>query len=79
MEYETPAGTAGLGTTFSRLRPSPIPIDGAAVLQGPTPDLAFLAVRLTPDLQALTPAIVQQFELEAAAAPPPARPGADQP
>lgn len=70
VEYETPAGAQGLGTTFSRLTPAASPIDGAAVLQGQTPDLAFLAVRLTPDLQSLTPAIVQQFEADSAAPAP---------
>jgi hypothetical protein len=66
VEYETPAGAQGLGTTFSRLAAGASPIDGAAVLQGQTPDLVFLAVRLTPDLQGLSPAIVQQFEADAA-------------
>jgi hypothetical protein len=70
VEYETPAGAQGLGTTFSRLTPDASPIDGAAVLQGQTPDLAFLAVRLTPDLQGLAPAIVQQFEADSAAPAP---------
>ncbi len=73
VEYETPAGAQGLGTTFSRLTPGATPIDGAAALQGQTPDLQFLAVRLTPDQQALVPAIVQQFEADSAApAPAPA-------
>jgi len=70
VEYETPAGAQGLATTFSRLTPAASPIDGAAVLQGQTPDLAFLAVRLTPDLQSLSPAIVQQFEADSAAPAP---------
>ena len=70
VEYETPAGVQGLGTTFSRLTPGAGAIDGAALLLGATPDLAFLAVRLTPDLQPLTPAIVQQFEADATAPPP---------
>jgi hypothetical protein len=69
VEYETPAGAQGLGTTFSRLAANASPIDGVAVLQGQTPDLAFLAVRLTPDLQPLTPAVVQLFETESAGPP----------
>jgi hypothetical protein len=67
VEYETPADTQGLGSIFSRLTPASTPIDGAAVLQGATPDLAFVAVRLTPDLAALTPLVVQQFEADSAA------------
>jgi hypothetical protein len=68
VEYETPANVQGLGTSASRLTPSADPIDGAAVLTGATPDLAFLAARLTADTRDLTPLIVQQFEADSAAA-----------
>jgi hypothetical protein len=68
VEYETPGGAQGLGTSITALAPSPDPIDGAAVLTGATPDLAFLAARLTADTRDLTPLIVQQFEVDGAAA-----------
>jgi hypothetical protein len=48
------------------MTPDADPIDGAAVLQGATPDAAVLSVRLTPDMRGLTPMIVQQFETDAA-------------
>jgi hypothetical protein len=67
VEYETPGGDPGLGTSITALSPSPDPIDGAAVLTGATPDLAFLAARLTADTRDLTPLIVQQFEADSAA------------
>jgi len=77
VEFETPANTQGLGTLDSRLTPAANPIDGVAILQGQTPDLAFLAVRLDPSMQALSPSIVRQLEadnLSAPVAPQPAAP-----
>jgi len=68
VEYETPAGDQGLGTSVTSLTPSNDPIDGVAVLTGTTPDLAFLAARLSADTRDLTPLIVQQFEADSAAA-----------
>jgi hypothetical protein len=68
VEYETPGGAQGLGTSITALTPSSDPIDGAAVLTGTTPDLAFLATRLTADTRDLTPLIVQQLEADSAAA-----------
>jgi hypothetical protein len=68
VEYETPGAAQGLGTSITALTPSADPIDGAAVLTGTTPDLAFLAARLTADTRDLTPLIVQQFEADSAAA-----------
>ncbi|HKV63750.1 MAG TPA: hypothetical protein VJO16_17715 [Candidatus Acidoferrum sp.] len=61
VEYETPANTEGLGTN-SRLKKNAYPISGTAILIGDTPDLMFLAVRLSPDLTALASAIIQQLE-----------------
>ena len=73
VEYETPADAQGVGTTFSRLTASPSgPIGGAAALVGATPNLAFLAIRLTPDTQSLSRPIIQQFEIDSAAASKPA-------
>jgi hypothetical protein len=68
VEYETPGNAQGLGTSITALTPGADPIDGAAVLTGSTPDLAFLAARLTADTRDLTPLIVQQFEADSAAA-----------
>jgi hypothetical protein len=67
VEYETPGATQGLGTSITALTPSADPIDGVAVLTGATPDLAFLAARLSADTRDLTPLIVQQFEADSAA------------
>jgi hypothetical protein len=67
VEYRTPARSDGLGT-YSWLEKNETAIDGAAMLVGPasTPDLLLLAVRLSSDQRGLTPAIVAQFELDAA-------------
>jgi len=67
VEFETPGGAQGVGSIFSQLTPSGDPIDGVAVLEGQTPDAAVLTVRLTPDMRAMTPMIVQQFETDSAA------------
>jgi hypothetical protein len=69
VEYETPANTQGLGTSITALTPSADPIDGAAVLTGTTPDLAFVAARLPADSRDLAPMIVQQFETDSAGPP----------
>ena len=68
VEYETPAGARGLGTTFSRLT-SGTAIDGVALLQGQTPDLVFLAARLPATLQTLVPAIESRLEADSGAGP----------
>jgi hypothetical protein len=65
VEYETPAQTDGLGTN-SRLRKNNSSIYGVAILAGQTPDLLRLAVRLPPDLDELTSAIIQQVERDGA-------------
>jgi hypothetical protein len=67
VEFETPGGAQGVGSIFSQLTPSGDPIDGVAVLEGATPDAAVLSVRLTPDMRAMTPMILQQFETDSAA------------
>ena len=52
VEYSTPPNTEGLGTFFD-LRPNGVSIDGVAILQGDTPDLVMLNMRLPPNLKAL--------------------------
>lgn len=65
VEYRTPPQTDGLGT-YSWLEKNGSPIEGAAILVGPSPDLMLLAVRLPPDLNGLTPTIINNFERDAA-------------
>jgi hypothetical protein len=65
VEFQTPPHAEGLGTV-GRLRASDDPIDGAAVLQGPTPDLLLLTIRLPSNLNDLTSAIIRQVERESA-------------
>jgi hypothetical protein len=69
VEYETPANTDGLGTA-SRLQKNADPIRGAAILVEPETDLLSLSVRLPHEMDDLTPVIIQQVELEAAAVNP---------
>lgn len=69
VEYETPAHTDGLGTA-SRLQKNADPIRGAAILVEPETDLLSLSVRLPHEMDDLTPVIIQQAELEAAAVTP---------
>jgi hypothetical protein len=64
FEYKTPAQTDGLGT-HSWLKKNGSPIEGVAMLVGPTPDLLLLSVRLPPELVRLTSVIVHQFEGDA--------------
>ncbi len=65
VEYETPAQTGGLETTYG-LRNDTNPIRGVAILFGPAPDLLFLAVRLPDGVADLAPAVVQQVERDVA-------------
>jgi hypothetical protein len=66
VEYQTPAEEDGLGTR-SRLKKNGNPINGVAVLSGPSsePSLSLLSTRLPIDLNDLSPAITQQVEREA--------------
>lgn len=64
-EYRTPPRAEGLGT-YLWLGKSDRPIDGAALLVGPTPDLLLLAVRLSEKLESSTPMIVARFEHDGA-------------
>jgi hypothetical protein len=68
LRYTTPAGQEGLGT-HSWLKADDHPIQGVAMLTGEFPDLLHLAARL-PDHQIfLAPAIMTQFERDAAEHP----------
>lgn len=64
VECETPAQADGLGTHF-RLKKSDRPIRGVAILDGPTPDLLLLAVRLPAGTSGLAPVIMHQLERDA--------------
>jgi hypothetical protein len=66
VEYQTPAQSKGLGTTC-RLMQNGDPIEGVAILQGQTPDLIFLAVRLQGAANNFAPDIIQQVEKDSAA------------
>jgi len=63
VEYVTPANSTGLGTT-NRVKPNNESIEGVAILQGATPDLLLLTVRLPPDMPELESQIIQQVEGE---------------
>jgi hypothetical protein len=60
VEFQTPAHSEGLGT-MNRLKANDDPIDGVAILEGQTPDLLMLRVRLPRDLRGLAPAIIQDL------------------
>jgi hypothetical protein len=61
VEYQTPAHSEGLGTV-GQLQKNDDPIYGVAILQGKTPDLLLLTVRLPPDKHDLAAPIIQQIE-----------------
>ncbi len=63
VEYQTPAQTEGLGTN-SGLKKNDTPISGVAILTGQTPDLVFLAVRLSANQTDLTSAIIRGVETD---------------
>ena len=63
VEFKTPPLKEGLGT-YKWIKKSGSPIDGVAILVGQAPDLLLLSVRLPPNLDGLTSAIVRQAERE---------------
>jgi hypothetical protein len=63
VQYQTAPRSEGLGT-MNRLKPNDDPIDGLAILEGQTPDLLMLRVRLPRDLRDLTSIIIHQAERE---------------
>lgn len=60
VEFRTAPHSEGLGT-MSRLKANGDPIEGVAMLQGQTPDLLMLRVRLPLELRDLAPAIIQDL------------------
>jgi hypothetical protein len=65
VEYQTPAGADGLGTSSS-LQKNADPISGVAILVGGTADLLQLSVRLPHNMSDLTQDIIHQVERDAA-------------
>jgi len=63
VEFETPAGSEGLGTIM-RLQRNNAPISGVAILKGTVPDLWLLSVRLPSDMSDLATSIIRQVEQE---------------
>lgn len=64
VEFHTPAHTDGMGTYLS-LSKGAEPIDGAVILLNEKPDVLFIFVRLSPELNGLTAAIIRQVESDA--------------
>jgi hypothetical protein len=62
VEFQTPPHSEGLGT-MSRLKAGDYPIDGVAILQGQTPDLVMLRVRLPTEQRDLAAVIIQDLLL----------------
>jgi hypothetical protein len=60
VQFQTAPHSEGLGT-LNRLQANDDPIDGVAMLQGETPDLLILRVRLPRELRALTPTIIHDL------------------
>lgn len=69
VEYRTPPNKNGLGTITGRLGEDSDWIDGVAMLEGETPDLLLLSVRLPADMSTLVPQIIHHLELEASQNP----------
>jgi hypothetical protein len=68
VEYQTPARDDGLGT-YSWMKKSSLPIEGAAMLVGDEHDLALLSIRLPIAMRELIPTVIRQFEIDAAHCP----------
>ncbi|HEY9127970.1 MAG TPA: hypothetical protein VIM62_12620 [Acidobacteriaceae bacterium] len=64
IEYETPAGTKGLGTQWL-IVPNDQSIHGMEMLVGQEPDLVSLAIRLPASMKDLTLVIMNQAEADA--------------
>jgi hypothetical protein len=62
VRFETPPNSEGLGT-MNRLTANEDPIDGVAILEGQTPDLLMLRVRLPREQRDLAPVIIQELLL----------------
>jgi hypothetical protein len=62
VQFQTPPRSEGLGT-MSRLKANDYPIDGVAILEGQTPDLLILRVRLPREQRDLAPVIIKDLLL----------------
>ncbi|HEX5226570.1 MAG TPA: hypothetical protein VFW44_02620, partial [Bryobacteraceae bacterium] len=60
VRFQTSPHSEGFGT-MRRLKAGDEPIDGVAILQGQTPDLIMLRVRLPPEQRDLAPVIIQDL------------------
>jgi hypothetical protein len=60
VQFQTLPRSEGLGT-MSRLKANNDPFDGVAILQGETPDLLMLRVRLPREQRDLAPVIIQEL------------------
>jgi hypothetical protein len=60
VQFQTASHSEGLGT-MSRLKADDDPIEGVAILEGKTPDLLMLRVRLPRELRDLAPVIIQDL------------------
>ncbi len=60
VRFQTPPHSKGLGT-MGHFKANDDPIDGVAILEGPTPDLLMLQVRLPVKQRDLAPVIIQQL------------------
>jgi hypothetical protein len=60
VQFQTPPHSEGLGT-IRRLKANDDPIDGVAILEGQTPDLLMLRVRLPLKQRDLAPVIIQEL------------------
>jgi hypothetical protein len=69
VEYRTPPNTKGLGTITGRLGENGDPLEGVAILEGETPDLLLLSVRLPTDMRYLAAQVIKHLELEASHSP----------
>ena len=60
VQFLTPPHSQGLGT-INWVRPNDDAIDGVAILEGPTPNLVMLNVRLPRELHNLAPVIIHDL------------------
>jgi hypothetical protein len=60
VKFQTAPHSEGLGT-MNRLKANDDPIDGIAILEGATPDLLMLRMRLPPGQRDLAPVIIHEL------------------
>lgn len=61
VEFRTPPHSEGLGSIDTRLKANDDPIDGVAILEGQTPDLLMLRVRLPRGQRELAAVIIREL------------------